>query len=334
MQLILPTMSAAAAQRRGAWHSLPRWPAWRWPAWSGSGYRARRAGAAKADVGVQMPFGRAPLSFADIVERVKPAVVSIQVTNGGPKVAQGPATPKGGQPEAASAAEGLPAGSARRPSLQRVLQEPAEGLGQVGGQPNMRPSQAQGSGFVISADGYVVTNNHVIDNASKIQVSFDQDNKYEAELVGTDPRTDLALLKIKSSADLPVRQVRRQAAARRRLGRGRRQSVRSRRHGHGRHRLGAGPRHRLGPLRLHADRRGREPRQLRRPDLQPRRRGGGRQHRHLQPVGRQRRHRLRDSRRDGHRRRRRSSSRPAPSTAAGSASRSRTSTRTRLRASA
>ena len=198
----------------------------------------------------------------------------------------------------------------------------------------MRPSQAQGSGFVISPDGYVVTNNHVIDNASKIQVSFDKDNKYEAELDRRRPAHRHRAAEDQGVADLPVRQVRRQAAARRRLGRRGRQSVRSRRHGDGRHRLGAGPRHRLGPLRLHADRRGREPRQLRRPDLQPRRRGGWRQHRHLQPVGRQRRHRLRDPRADGHRRRRSAASSSAPSTAAGSASRSRTSTRTRLRASA
>ena len=60
-----------------------------------------------------------------------------------------------------------------------------------------RPTQAQGSGFVISPDGFVVTNNHVIDGANKITVNFDQDTKYEAELIGTDPRTDLALLKIK-----------------------------------------------------------------------------------------------------------------------------------------
>ena len=52
----------------------------------------------------------------------------------------------------------------------------------------------------------------MIDGASKIQVSFDKDNKYEAELIGTDQRTDLALLKIKDERqDLPVRQVRRQA---------------------------------------------------------------------------------------------------------------------------
>jgi serine protease Do len=64
--------------------------------------------------------------------------------------------------------------------------------------PTPRPSLAQGSGFVISPDGYVVTNNHVIDGAEKITVSFDRDNKFEAELIGADSRTDVALLKIKS----------------------------------------------------------------------------------------------------------------------------------------
>jgi serine protease Do len=62
---------------------------------------------------------------------------------------------------------------------------------------------AQGSGFVISADGYVVTNNHVVENATKVQVSFDENNKFDAEVVGTDPRTDLALLKIKSTKTFP-----------------------------------------------------------------------------------------------------------------------------------
>jgi serine protease Do len=61
-----------------------------------------------------------------------------------------------------------------------------------------RPLQAQGSGFVISPDGYVVTNNHVIADANKVQIIFDQDNKYEADIVGTDEKTDLALLKIKA----------------------------------------------------------------------------------------------------------------------------------------
>ena len=74
------------------------------------------------------------------------------------------------------------------------------------GQP-ARPKivQGQGSGFVISPDGYVVTNNHVIDGATKIQVSFDNDEtKYDAKLVGTDPRTDVALIKIESNKTFPT----------------------------------------------------------------------------------------------------------------------------------
>ena len=137
-------------------------------------------------------MGRAPLSFADIVERVKPAVVSIHVTNGGAKVAQA-RNPKGGpQGLARSFLPDLPDD---HPFNEFFKNLPRSG---AASQTPPRPSLAQGSGFVISPDGYVVTNNHVIDGASKIQVSFDKDNKYEAELVGTDQRTDIALLKIKA----------------------------------------------------------------------------------------------------------------------------------------
>ena len=65
-------------------------------------------------------------------------------------------------------------------------------------QPQRRLERAQGSGFVISADGYVVTNHHVVDRASEISVTFDTDEKYTATVVGTDQRTDIALLKIQS----------------------------------------------------------------------------------------------------------------------------------------
>ena len=142
-------------------------------------------------------------SFADIVERVKPAVVSISVTNGGgPKLAQGP-SPKGGtpSPKGLNPRDFFPDLPDDHPLNEFFKNLPKEFRGpNPGGQ---RPTLAQGSGFVISADGYVVTNNHVIDNASKIQVSFDKDNKYDAELVGTDPRTDIALLKIKKSQTFP-----------------------------------------------------------------------------------------------------------------------------------
>ncbi|MDX2191472.1 MAG: Do family serine endopeptidase [Bacteroidota bacterium] len=58
------------------------------------------------------------------------------------------------------------------------------------------PRMSSGSGVIISADGYIVTNNHVIENASKIEVVLDDKRKYEAKLIGRDPETDLALLKI------------------------------------------------------------------------------------------------------------------------------------------
>ena len=54
----------------------------------------------------------------------------------------------------------------------------------------------QGSGFLISADGYAVTNNHVVENASTVEVAFDDGKTYSAKVIGTDPRTDLALIKI------------------------------------------------------------------------------------------------------------------------------------------
>ncbi len=58
--------------------------------------------------------------------------------------------------------------------------------------------QGSGSGVIIAANGYIVTNNHVIDKASKITVVMDDKRKYEAELVGADPNTDLAVLKVKA----------------------------------------------------------------------------------------------------------------------------------------
>ncbi len=65
------------------------------------------------------------------------------------------------------------------------------------------PRQAMGSGFIVSADGYILTNNHVVDGADKIIVNLNDGNEHEAKLIGTDPRSDLALLKIESK-NLPV----------------------------------------------------------------------------------------------------------------------------------
>jgi len=61
-----------------------------------------------------------------------------------------------------------------------------------------------GSGFIISKDGYILTNTHVVDNASEVKVSLSDEKVYEAEVVGRDPKTDIALIKIKANGDLPT----------------------------------------------------------------------------------------------------------------------------------
>ena len=72
----------------------------------------------------------------------------------------------------------------------------------------------EGSGFFISPDGYAVTNNHVVDHAKSVQVTTDDGTIYTAKVVGTDPKTDLALIKVDGKNDFPYREIRR--ASRRR----------------------------------------------------------------------------------------------------------------------
>jgi serine protease Do len=62
---------------------------------------------------------------------------------------------------------------------------------------------AQGSGFFISADGYAVTNNHVVEKASTVEVATDDGKTYTAKVIGTDPRTDLALIKVEEGGNFP-----------------------------------------------------------------------------------------------------------------------------------
>jgi len=64
-----------------------------------------------------------------------------------------------------------------------------------------------GSGFIINKEGYIITNNHVIEGASEIRVRLSTDKEFEAEVKGRDPKTDLALIKIKSSKDLPIAEL-------------------------------------------------------------------------------------------------------------------------------
>ncbi len=68
---------------------------------------------------------------------------------------------------------------------------------------NSRPQVGTGSGVIISKDGYIVTNNHVIENASELEVTLNNNQTYAAELIGTDPKSDIALIKIDPPEDLP-----------------------------------------------------------------------------------------------------------------------------------
>ena len=132
------------------------------------------------------------LSFADIVERVKPAVVSVSTTNEVKVADRGPGRPRG--------FEGIPGLPDDHPLNELFKNLPNGGGGPV----PQRPRQAAGSGFVVSADGYIVTNNHVIDGATKVKVSFDDQEEVDATIVGTDARTDIALLKIEPKKPLTV----------------------------------------------------------------------------------------------------------------------------------
>lgn len=66
-----------------------------------------------------------------------------------------------------------------------------------GGAPSTYPLQAAGSGVIISSDGYIVTNNHVVEDAAKVTITLNDKREYDGEIIGTDPASDLALLKIK-----------------------------------------------------------------------------------------------------------------------------------------
>ena len=124
-----------------------------------------------------------PVGFADIVEKVKPAVISVRV-----KI-ESPAHSDSSDDDLP-----FPPGS------------PFERFFKRFGMPNTpkghRGITGQGSGFIISHDGYAVTNNHVVQGSESVQVTTDDGKTHSAKVIGTDPRTDLALIKV-DGGDFP-----------------------------------------------------------------------------------------------------------------------------------
>ena len=128
--------------------------------------------------------------FADIVAKVKPAVISVRV-----KIDESAKTTGMGDNDESESGPRIP------------FEKFFEQSGQQG-MPQAKPRGRQnmtgeGSGFFISADGYAVTNNHVVDGAKTVQVTTDDGATYKAKVVGTDAKTDLALIKVESSKSFP-----------------------------------------------------------------------------------------------------------------------------------
>ena len=145
-----------------------------------------RAGALEAPAGASSGFP----SFADVVDHVKPAVVSVKVA-----VEDAAASAEDGESDG-EGMEGVP------PEMQQFFKR-FGGQGHNFGKPIVKHGVALGSGFLISADGFVVTNNHVVDHGKTVTVTLDSGKEYDARVIGVDSKTDLALLKIKDVTDLP-----------------------------------------------------------------------------------------------------------------------------------
>jgi serine protease Do len=138
-------------------------------------------------IAIQPPPG-APLSFADLIEKVEPAVVSVNV------VSTQELSSLGDMNEFFEQFRGMP-------GLEDFFEQRRQQQEQES--PRTRESRSLGSGFLISQDGLVVTNNHVIDRATQIQVVMSDGTELDAELVGADPLTDLAVVRIKEKGAYP-----------------------------------------------------------------------------------------------------------------------------------
>jgi serine protease Do len=155
-----------------------------------SSYRALRSPSLISSA--QAADAVAPTSgFADLVAKVKPAVISVHV-----RLEQSTETNGMGQSEGNNP---FPPGS----PMEKFFQQ----FG-MPGMPNGMPQGKQlitglGSGFFISPDGYAVTNNHVVDHAKTVQIKTDDGTTYKAKVIGTDPKTDVALIKVESDKTFP-----------------------------------------------------------------------------------------------------------------------------------
>jgi serine protease Do len=137
-----------------------------------------------------LPANELPGSFADLVERVSPAVVSVIATRPAP---------------AQASFDGMGPDNPLSPFF-RDFGLPTPGVPPQDQRPSPRQApdgQAMGSGFIIDPEGYVVTNNHVIAEATEVAIVLEDGRRLDATIIGRDDKVDLALLKVESSEALP-----------------------------------------------------------------------------------------------------------------------------------
>ena len=137
-----------------------------------------------------------PSSFADVVEHVRNAVVSVKV-----KMSETAAESEDGDSDGQQQMPQFKPGDAAGALLQAVRQPRTDSFSDP-----MKPkmTQAQGSGFFITPDGYVVTNNHVVEHATEVTLVTDDGTTLPAKVIGTDKKTDLALLKVTKPGTYPT----------------------------------------------------------------------------------------------------------------------------------
>ncbi|MEM7766427.1 MAG: Do family serine endopeptidase [Pseudomonadota bacterium] len=135
----------------------------------------------------------APMSFADLIDQVSPAVVSVNV------VSEREVSDLGDMDRFMERFRGMPG---FEDFMERRRDEDSDDDNEESG-PRTQEARSLGSGFFISADGYIVTNNHVVEGATEIEVAMEGGATYDAELVGTDPQTDLAVLRVTEAETFP-----------------------------------------------------------------------------------------------------------------------------------
>ena len=141
---------------------------------------------AKQPISIQQPSG-APISFADLIEEVSPAVVSVNV------VSEREVGGMGDMEQFFERFRGLP-------GFDDYMREREE---EGNDEPQTQEARSLGSGFFISEEGYIVTNNHVVQDATEIEVVLEDGRELKAELIGTDAQTDLAVIKVTEEGTYP-----------------------------------------------------------------------------------------------------------------------------------